>query len=120
MSRLLSDHGLDVRHVVLWPVTSWANCLPYFWVRGALAVLVAAPGLAQAEPPPADAAAADEIETLVVTGFRQPRLPAVLPNDLDVISGAELRAARYDGVIEALRHRPDRGCEGIDAHGRRR
>lgn len=48
----------------------------------------------------------DGVETLVVTATHGPLPPASAPGGVEVVSGDELRRARYDGVLEALRHRP--------------
>jgi outer membrane cobalamin receptor len=56
--------------------------------------------------PAGDVGEPDEVETLVITATHDP-LPATgAPASVEIISGEELRRAGYDGVLEALRHRP--------------
>jgi len=68
--------------------------------------LICATGLGAGADPSDDAAEPDEIETLVVTASQGPQPAALLPGSLDIIPGDALQAARYDGILEALRHRP--------------
>jgi outer membrane cobalamin receptor len=68
------------------------------------AALLIAPGVG-AEPA-GDAGEPDEVETLVVTATHGPLPTTRVPGSVEVVSGEELRRAGYDGVLEALRHRP--------------
>jgi outer membrane cobalamin receptor len=70
---------------------------------GSLALLLAAGAGAD---PAADAGEASPLETLLVTASHGPLPPASAPGGVEVVSGDELRRAHYDGVLEALRHRP--------------
>jgi outer membrane cobalamin receptor len=70
---------------------------------GGLTLLFAA---AADAAPAVDAGESDEVETLVVTATHGPLPSASAPGGVDVVSGEELQRAGYDGVLEALRHRP--------------
>lgn len=72
-------------------------------MRFALALLLAAGARAE---PAADSDAAPDVETLVVTATHDPLPLARAPGSVDVVSGDELERGHYDGVLEALRHRP--------------
>jgi iron complex outermembrane receptor protein/vitamin B12 transporter len=60
---------------------------------------------ADAEPAD-DTADPEEIETLVVTASQSPQPASLLPGSVEVLTGEALQGARYDGILEALRHRP--------------
>jgi outer membrane cobalamin receptor len=61
----------------------------------------------------------DPPETLVVTGSYEPVTLSEAAGSVDVISGEELDAWRYDGVLEALRHRAGVHADQPGARGSR-
>jgi outer membrane cobalamin receptor len=75
--------------------------------------------VASAQEAPTSRSGSSDVETLVVTGSREPLPIAKLPGSVDVISGAEIEAGRYDGVLEVLRHRAGLHAEQPGARGSR-
>jgi outer membrane cobalamin receptor len=82
-------------------------------------LLLAAPGIASAQSEPIAGSRSENVETLVVTGSREPLALSKLPGSVDVVSGAEIDAGRYDGVLEVLRHRSGLHADQPGARGSR-
>jgi len=60
-----------------------------------------------------------DVETIVVTGSNQPWAIADLPGSVDVISGEEIEADRYDSVLEVVRRVPGLHADQPGARGAR-
>jgi hypothetical protein len=74
---------------------------------------------ASAQEAPTSRSRSPDVETLVVTGSREPLPIAGLPGSVDVIPGAEIETGRFDGVLEVLRHRAGLHAEQPGARGSR-
>jgi vitamin B12 transporter len=74
---------------------------------------------AGADPAVADRAPERGIETIVVTSSLDPLPRVIAPAAVDVVSGAELERAHYDGLLDALRHRPGLHADAPGGRGSR-
>lgn len=88
-------------------------------MRGAGALIALLLGGAAGAAPVDDPVDSEEIETLVVTASRNPQPASLLPGSVEIVPGEALEEARYDGILEALRHRPGLHADAPGGRGSR-
>lgn len=76
------------------------------WVRGLIGLCALFAGPSVADTPDEAPTDSESVEVVTVTATLEPQTLALTPGSVEIVPGDELQRAQYDGVFEALRHRP--------------